>query len=155
MKIGDFLVKPNTQDCVRSPFAHCCAAGDLPRSFREFPAPRLWIMNWQDARSPSVSRFWPLSWRRSRVTLPDFSPVADHGASADVKDQAVPSWKRQLKLYQTQAVSCNGMAKKVLPRGFILLAPYSSARFHRLLLQAHRHVEDPVRSNIPFRTGRT
>ena len=37
----------------------CTSLRTLPGSFRDFPAPRFWLLNGQDARSPSVPRFWP------------------------------------------------------------------------------------------------
>ena len=37
----------------------------VPGSFWDFPAPRFWILNGQDARSPSAPRFWPPRITRS------------------------------------------------------------------------------------------
>ena len=37
----------------------------MPGSFWDFPAPRFWLLNGQDARSPSTPRFWPPRITRS------------------------------------------------------------------------------------------
>ena len=43
-------------------------------AFRAYPAPRLWLLNRRDARSPNVPRFWLPFQRRTRYQ--NFGPVA-------------------------------------------------------------------------------